>query len=90
VARSLCNPARSFAALMSLHTGWRRENRPGLFGENHTLRKELVSEYKQGVTSAPFGPHTAEERALMNQTVKHIIPRKPPSSFKPTLFTRIS
>jgi hypothetical protein len=63
---------------MSRHTGWRRENRPGFFGENHTLRKELVSEYKQGVISAPFGPHTAEERALMNQTVEAHHPQAAP------------
>ena len=77
-ARSLCNPARSFATLMSLHTGWRRENRPGLFGENHTLRKELVGQYKQGLIRAPFGPHTPEERAVMNQTVETHHPKEAP------------
>lgn len=69
-ARSLGNPARSFATLMSLHYGWDRANRPGLFGENHALHKELVSEYKKGLISAPFGPHTPEEKALMNQSVE--------------------
>jgi hypothetical protein len=69
-ARSLGNPARSFAALMSFRTGWTRENRPGLFGENHTRRKELIGEYRKGLISAPYGPHTSEEKALMNQAVE--------------------
>jgi len=74
VARSLGNPARSFANLMAFKEGWTRETRPGIFGENHQRRKELVKEYKEGLISAPFGPHTAEERALMNKTVE-----RPPS-----------
>jgi hypothetical protein len=74
VARSLGNPARSFANLMAFKQGWHRETRPGIFGENHEQRKELVREYKEGLISAPFGPHTAEERALMNKTVE-----RPPS-----------
>lgn len=72
--RCLGNPARSFANLMAFKRGWQRETRPGIFGESHKLRKELVKAYKQGLTSAPFGPHTAEERALMNKTVQ-----RPPS-----------
>jgi hypothetical protein len=68
--RSLCNPARSFASLMSFRMGWHRENRPGLFGENHTMRKALVREYKSGLSSAPFGPHTPEEKAAMNLAVE--------------------
>ena len=74
VARSLGNPARSFANLMAFKQGWTRETRPGIFGENHERRKELVKEYKEGLISAPFGPHTAEERAMMNKTVD-----RPPS-----------
>jgi len=74
VARSLGNPARSFANLMAFKQGWHRDTRPGIFGENHELRKELVKEYKEGLISAPFGPHTAEERALMNKAVE-----RPPS-----------
>ena len=74
VARSLGNPARSFANLMAFKQGWHRDTRPGIFGENHARRKELVKEYKAGLISAPFGPHTAEERALMNKTVE-----RPPS-----------
>jgi hypothetical protein len=74
VARSLGNPARSFANLMAFKQGWSRATRPGIFGENHQRRKELVKEYKEGLISAPFGPHTAEERALMNKTVE-----RPPS-----------
>lgn len=69
-ARSLGNPARSFATLMSLRWGWYRANRPGLFGESHALRSELIAEYKRGLISAPFGPHTPEEKALMNEAVE--------------------
>jgi len=72
VARSLGNPARSFANLMAFKQGWHRETRPGIFGENHQRRKELVKEYKEGLISAPFGPHTSEERALMNKTVERL------------------
>jgi hypothetical protein len=72
VARSLGNPARSFANLMAFKQGWTRETRPGIFGENRQRRKELVKEYKEGLISAPFGPHTAEERALMNKTVERL------------------
>jgi hypothetical protein len=77
-ARSLCNPARSFATLMSFRFGWNRETRPGLFGENHLIHKELVAEYKKGLISAPFGPHTPEERALMNQAVETPHPKEAP------------
>jgi hypothetical protein len=74
VARALGNPARSFANLMAFKEGWDRPTRMGIFHENHERRKELVKEYKEGLISAPFGPHTAEERALMNKTVE-----RPPS-----------
>jgi hypothetical protein len=77
-ARSLCNPARSFATLMSFRMGWNRENRPGLFGKYHTMRKELVGEYKRGLISAPFGPHTPEEKAAMNQAVEGSHPKEAP------------
>jgi len=73
-ARSLMNPARSFANIMAFKRGWSRETRPGIFGENHAMRKELVREYKQGLSSAPFRPHTAAERTEMNKAVE-----KPPS-----------
>jgi hypothetical protein len=74
VIRCLGNPARSFANLMAFKQGWHRETRPGIFAENHQRRMELVREYKEGLVSAPFGPHTGEERALMNKTVE-----RPPS-----------
>jgi hypothetical protein len=74
----LGNPARSFATLMAFHRGWDRENRPGLFGESQVLRKELLTEYRQGLIDAPFGPHTAEEKALMNQSVESVHPMEAP------------
>jgi hypothetical protein len=77
-ARSLGNPARSFATLMSFHFGWSRENRPGLFGENHARRKELIAEYRQGLIDAPYGPHSFEEKAMMNQAVETKHPEEAP------------
>ena len=77
-ARSLGNPARSFANLMAFKNGWHRETRPGIFGENHAMRKQAIWEYKHGLSNAPFGPHTAEERAEMNKAVE-----KPPSLLAP-------
>ncbi len=74
VTRSLANPTRTFANVMAFKQPWHRDTRPGLFGENHAQRKELVTEYKDGVSGAPYGPHTAEERALMNKTME-----RPPS-----------
>jgi hypothetical protein len=68
-ARSVANPARSFANMMALKPPWTRETRLGIFGKNHALRKELVQEYKEGESGAPFGPHTAAERASMNAAV---------------------
>lgn len=67
VGRSFVNPSRSFANLMDFRPGWYRATRPGLFGKNHEWRKELIRQYKAGLISAPFGPHTADERAMMNQ-----------------------
>jgi hypothetical protein len=55
---------------MAFKYGWTRATRPGIFGANHEMRKELVREYKQGLISAPFGPHTPAERAAMNETVE--------------------
>ena len=69
-ARTLGNPARSFANLMAFKHGWTRATRPGIFGQNQQMRRELVREYKQGLISAPFGPHTAAERAAMNKAVE--------------------
>jgi len=78
VCRTLMNPARSFANLMAFKYGWTRETRPGIFGANHEMRKQLVRDYKEGLTGAPFGPHTAEERAAMNKTIE-----RPPSKEAP-------
>jgi hypothetical protein len=78
VCRTLMNPARSFANLMAFKYGWTRENRPGIFGANHEMRKQLVHDYKTGLTGTPFGPHAAEERAAMNKTIE-----RPPSKEAP-------
>jgi hypothetical protein len=54
---------------MAFKEGWSRETRPGIFGQNHEMRKELVEQYKEGKSSAPFGPHTAAEREAMNAAI---------------------
>ncbi len=46
LTRSFLNPGRSFANVMAFRHPWHRETRMGLFGENHTLRKELLAQYK--------------------------------------------
>ena len=48
IARTLGNPARSFANLMAFKEGWTRATRPGIFGENHERRKELVKSTRPG------------------------------------------
>jgi hypothetical protein len=65
-ARSVANPSRSFANMMAFKEPWSRETRPGIFGKNHELRNELVKEYKEGKSGAPFAVHTATEREAMN------------------------
>ncbi len=64
--RSVANPSRSFANMMALKQPWNRETRPGIFGQNHEMRKQLVKEYKDGESGAPFSVHTAAEREAMN------------------------
>jgi hypothetical protein len=65
-ARSVANPARTFANMMALKEPWSRATRPGIFGNNHEMRKQLVKEYKDGESGAPFAMHTAAEREAMN------------------------
>jgi hypothetical protein len=48
LARSFLNPGRTFANLMAFQVPWKRETRLGLFGEDYQIRKELVSDYKDG------------------------------------------
>ena len=67
VTRGLGNPAAHFREPDGVQAALASGDRPGLFGENHAQRKELVQEYKDGIISAPYGPHTAAERALMNK-----------------------
>jgi hypothetical protein len=42
------------------------------------MRKQLVRDYKQGLTGAPFGPHTAEERAAMNKAIERPTSKEAP------------
>jgi len=54
LARSFLNPGRTFASLMAFHVPWKRETRLGLFGQDGKIRRELVSEYKEGLGPKPF------------------------------------
>ena len=47
-ARSVANPSRTFANMMAFKEPWTRETRPGIFGQNHEMRKQLVKEYNEG------------------------------------------
>lgn len=48
LARSFLNPSRTFANMMEFKEPWYRRTRFGLFGENYTLRKQLLADYRNG------------------------------------------
>jgi hypothetical protein len=77
-ARSFLNPSRSWANLIEFQEPWHRDNRPGIFGANHVMREELVSEYKRGESDAPFGPVDPARRALMHEGENHTYPLAAP------------
>ena len=54
LARCFLSPGRSFANLMAFRVPWNRETRPGLFGQNQMIRKQLLDEYKLGRGRKPF------------------------------------
>jgi len=54
LARSFLNPGRTFANMMAFRPPWVRETRINLFGENYEIRKELLSDYKNGEGEKPF------------------------------------
>ena len=54
LARCFLSPGRSFANLMAFRVPWNRDTRPGLFGQNHMIRKQLLDEYKLGQGRKPF------------------------------------
>ncbi len=47
LARSFLNPGRTWANIMAFQVPWHRETRPGVFGNNFILRKELLEDYKK-------------------------------------------
>ncbi len=47
LARCFLNPSRAFANVMAFRKPWTRPLRPGLLGDSHRLRKELVADYKK-------------------------------------------
>src|SRR5271165_6642935 len=57
LARSFLNPGRSFANIMAFKPPWDRATRMGLFGENYEIRKEMVTEYKEGSGQKLFEYH---------------------------------
>jgi hypothetical protein len=54
LARCFVNPSRTFANMMAFKAPWHRETRFGIFGANHEVRKELLKEYKEGLTGRMF------------------------------------
>jgi hypothetical protein len=54
LARCFGNPSRTFANLMAFKPPWYRETRFGIFGANHDLRKQLLTDYKEGTTGRIF------------------------------------
>jgi hypothetical protein len=64
LARSFLNPGRAFANIMAFQVPWHRETRPGVFGQNFTLRKELLEGYKKtGEKLFEFAPRYSPEGA---------------------------
>ena len=57
MARSFLNPGRTFANIMAFKPPWDRATRMGLFGENYVIRKEMVTEYKEGSGQKLFEYH---------------------------------
>ena len=57
LARSFLNPGRTWANIMAFQVPWHRETRPGVFGQNFVLRKELLEDYKKtGEKPFEFAP----------------------------------
>jgi hypothetical protein len=54
LARCFVNPSRTFANMMAFKAPWHRETRFGIFGVDHEVRKELLKEYKEGLTGRMF------------------------------------
>ena len=63
LARSFLNPGRSMSNLMAFQIPWHRETRPGVFGNNFVLRKELLEDYKKtGEKPFEFAPRSSPAR----------------------------
>jgi hypothetical protein len=64
LARSFLNPGRTWANIMAFQVPWHRETRPGVFGQNFVLRKELLEDYKKtGEKPFEFAPRYSPESA---------------------------
>jgi hypothetical protein len=60
LARSFLNPGRTWANVMAFQVPWQRETRPGVFGNNFILRKELLEDYKKtGEKPFEFAPRSS-------------------------------
>ena len=54
VARSFLNPGRSFANMMAFKAPWTRATRIGVNHEAFLQRKQMMEDYKAGITGKPF------------------------------------
>jgi hypothetical protein len=70
LARSFLNPGRTWANIMAFQVPWHRETRPGVFGQNFVLRKELLEDYKKtGKKPFEFAPRYLPESAANSTRV---------------------
>lgn len=70
LARSFLNPGRTWANVMTFQVPWHRETRPGVFGNNFILRKELLAAYKTtGERPFEFAPRYSPESAANSTRV---------------------
>ncbi|HUN88669.1 MAG TPA: hypothetical protein VMU28_07740 [Terriglobales bacterium] len=54
LARCFLNPGRSFANMMAFKVPWSRDTRIGLDHEAFLQRKQMMENYKAGITGRPF------------------------------------
>jgi len=54
LARCFLNPGRSFANMMAFKAPWTRDTRIGVNHEAFLQRKQMMEDYKEGITGKPF------------------------------------
>jgi hypothetical protein len=62
--------------MMAFKAPWHRETRFGIFGVDHEVRKELLKEYKEGLTGKMF-EYDAADFVKVDSSPKKISARSP-------------